>query len=132
MHWHPPPTAVRIRTEVSGRNGGTSGMRERVAPSVHLLTHWCDAIGAAALDRATSSLFGSYPTVTKRHHAMDFLVDGLKQLVDGCSAEELNMLFDAELETHHAQDAQPIGLIRTAGDALPGLGIVAAVLGIVI
>ncbi|MEI9937218.1 MAG: flagellar motor stator protein MotA [Pseudomonadota bacterium] len=83
-------------------------------------------------DRATSSLFGSYPTVTKRHHAMDFLVDGLKQLVDGCSAEELNMLFDAELETHHAEDAQPIGLIRTAGDALPGLGIVAAVLGIVI
>jgi chemotaxis protein MotA len=83
-------------------------------------------------ERATSTLFGSYPSVTKRHHAMDFLVDGLKQLVDGCSAEELGMLFDAELETHHAEDAQPIGLIRTAGDALPGLGIVAAVLGIVI
>jgi chemotaxis protein MotA len=60
------------------------------------------------------------------------LVDGLKQLVDGCSAEELSMLFDAELDTHHAEEAQPIGLIRNAGDALPGMGIVAAVLGIVI
>jgi chemotaxis protein MotA len=83
-------------------------------------------------DRATSTLFSSYPTVMHRHHAADFLVDGLKQLVDGCSAEELSLLFDAELETHHDEEHQPIGLIRTAGDALPGLGIVAAVLGIVV
>lgn len=83
-------------------------------------------------DKATSTLFQNYPTVMKRHHAADFLVDGLKQLVDGCSAEELSLLFDAELETHHDEEHQPIGLIRTAGDALPGLGIVAAVLGIVV
>jgi chemotaxis protein MotA len=83
-------------------------------------------------DRATSTLFASYPTVMHRHHAADFLIDGLKQLVDGCSAEELSLLFDAELETHHDEEHQPIGLIRTAGDALPGLGIVAAVLGIVV
>lgn len=83
-------------------------------------------------ERATSSLFTAYPSVMNRHHAADFLVDGLKQLVDGCSAEELSLLFDAELETHHDEEHQPIGLIRTAGDALPGLGIVAAVLGIVI
>jgi chemotaxis protein MotA len=83
-------------------------------------------------DRATSTLFAGYPTVMHRHHAADFLIDGLKQLVDGCSAEELSLLFDAELETHHDEEHQPIGLIRTAGDALPGLGIVAAVLGIVV
>ncbi len=83
-------------------------------------------------DRAASTLFSAYPTVMHRHHAADFLVDGLKQLVDGCSAEELSLLFDAELETHHDEEHQPIGLIRTAGDALPGLGIVAAVLGIVV
>ena len=83
-------------------------------------------------DRAASSLFSAYPTVMHRHHAADFLVDGLKQLVDGCSAEELSLLFDAELDTHHDEDNQPVGLIRTAGDALPGLGIVAAVLGIVV
>ena len=90
------------------------------------------ALESHVSERNNSTIFKAYPTVTKRHHAMDFLVDGLKQLVDGCSAEELHMLFDAELETHHDEEHQPIGLIRTAGDALPGLGIVAAVLGIVV
>lgn len=83
-------------------------------------------------ERGSSTIFNAYPSVTKRHHTMDFLVDGLKQLVDGCSAEELHMLFDAELETHHDEEHQPINLIRNTGDALPGMGIVAAVLGIVI
>jgi len=41
-------------------------------------------------------------------------------------------MFDAELETHHDEEHQPVGLLRTTGDALPGLGIVAAVLGIII
>ncbi|HEY8944482.1 MAG TPA: flagellar motor stator protein MotA [Polyangiaceae bacterium] len=83
-------------------------------------------------ERQSSSIFQAYPSVLKRHHAMDFLVDGLKQLVDGCSSEELAMLFDAELETHHDEEHQPIGLIRQAGESLPGMGIVAAVLGIII
>ena len=83
-------------------------------------------------ERGSSTIFTAYPGVIKRHHAMDFLVDGLKQLVDGCSAEELAMLFDAELDTHHDEEHQPINLIRNTGDALPGMGIVAAVLGIVI
>ncbi|MGC4093572.1 MAG: flagellar motor stator protein MotA [Polyangiaceae bacterium] len=83
-------------------------------------------------ERGSSTIFTAYPSVQKRHHAMDFLVDGLKQLVDGCSAEELSMLFDAELDTHHDEEHQPINLIRNTGDALPGMGIVAAVLGIVI
>jgi chemotaxis protein MotA len=83
-------------------------------------------------ERQSSTIFQAYPSVSKRHHAMDFLVDGLKQLVDGCSAEELAMLFDAELETHHNEEHQPVNLIRNTGDALPGMGIVAAVLGIII
>jgi chemotaxis protein MotA len=79
-----------------------------------------------------SVLFKKYPSVTHRHHAMTFLCDGLRQLVDGCSVSELGLLFEAELETLHEEEHQPIALIKTAGDALPGLGIVAAVLGIVI
>jgi chemotaxis protein MotA len=83
-------------------------------------------------ERDKSPLFQKYPSVTKRHHAMDFLVEGLKQLVDGCPASDLAQLFDAELETHHAEQAAPVTLLRGTGDALPGLGIVAAVLGIVV
>jgi chemotaxis protein MotA len=78
-----------------------------------------------------SSIFKNYPTVLRRHHAMVFLVDALKQLVDGCTPEELMMLLDVDLETLHEEEHQPINLIRGTGDALPGLGIVAAVLGII-
>jgi chemotaxis protein MotA len=79
-----------------------------------------------------STLFSKYPSVMHRHHAMQFLAEGLKQMVDGCTVEELAQMFDAELETHHEEEQEPIGLIRTTGDALPGLGIVAAVLGIIV
>lgn len=83
-------------------------------------------------DPNKSSIFQKYPGVLKQHHGIVFLVDGLRQLVDGASAEDLALLFDADLETQHAEEHQPIALIKTTGDALPGLGIVAAVLGIVI
>lgn len=79
-----------------------------------------------------SPLFKKYPSVTKRHHAMMFLCDGLRQLVDGCSVSELSLLFETELETLHEEEHQPITLLKATSDALPGLGIVAAVLGIVI
>ena len=83
-------------------------------------------------DPQQSSILKTYPSVLKRHHALTFLVEALKQLVDGCTPEELSMLLDADLETHHEEEQQPIGLLRGTGDALPGLGIVAAVLGIII
>jgi chemotaxis protein MotA len=81
---------------------------------------------------AESALFKDYPSLTHRHHAMTFLCDALRQLVDGCSVSELSLLFDAELETHHEEEHQPISLLKGTSDALPGLGIVAAVLGIVV
>jgi chemotaxis protein MotA len=79
-----------------------------------------------------STILSKYPSLISRHHALVFLVDALKQLVDGCTPEELAMLLDVDFETLHEEELQPVGLIRTTGDALPGLGIVAAVLGIII
>jgi chemotaxis protein MotA len=81
---------------------------------------------------AKSPIFTKYPSVLARAHAVTFLADGMKQLVDGCSPDDLYMLCDADLDTQSAAEHEPVGLIRTTGDALPGLGIVAAVLGIVI
>jgi chemotaxis protein MotA len=79
-----------------------------------------------------SSIFKAYPRVMARHHAVEFLCDGLRQLVDGCAVSELSLLLDAEMETHHEEAHQPIGLLKVVSDSLPGLGIVAAVLGIVV
>jgi chemotaxis protein MotA len=94
--------------------------------------------GAVALDEHVnamekSSIFSKYPSFLKDHHAVDFFRDALKQIVNGtASPEELDLLLDNELDTHHEEAHVPIALIRTTSDALPGLGIVAAVLGIII
>jgi len=94
--------------------------------------------GALALDEhvqdvAKSPIFARYPAFLARHHAVEFLGDALRQIVNGtANADELDLLLDNELDTHHEESAAPVGLIQKTGDALPGLGIVAAVLGIII
>jgi chemotaxis protein MotA len=81
----------------------------------------------------SSSIFTKYPTFVSNHHAVDFFCDAMKMLVNGaCSSEELEMMLEAELETHHEEAAIVPTLLQRASDALPGLGIVAAVLGIVV
>jgi chemotaxis protein MotA len=93
--------------------------------------------GAVALDEHItdvhkSSIFKKYPSFLRNERAVEFLVDAFKQIVNGtASAEELEFMLDSELETDAEEHAIPIGLLKTAGDALPGLGIIAAVLGIV-
>jgi chemotaxis protein MotA len=79
-----------------------------------------------------SEIFKRYPSVIHRAEAKAFLFDGLRQMVDGCPVDELALLFDADLETFHDEEHQPISLIKGTSDALPGLGIVAAVLGIIV
>lgn len=90
------------------------------------------ALESHVTDIANSTLFQKYPSVTRRHHALTFLAEGLKQMVDGCTVDELTQMFDAELETHHDEEHQPVALINTTSDSLPGLGIVACVLGIIV
>jgi chemotaxis protein MotA len=93
--------------------------------------------GAVALEShlaelEKSDIFKKYPTFLNRHHAVEFFRDALNQMVNGTGPEEMDMLLEAELETHHQESHIPIGLINKVGDAMPGLGIVAAVLGIII
>jgi chemotaxis protein MotA len=94
--------------------------------------------GAVSLDEHVSDvekspIFSKYPSFLKRHHAVDFFRDALKQIVNGtASGEELDTLLDAELETHHEEMNIPVALLQKTADSLPGLGIVAAVLGIVV
>lgn len=81
----------------------------------------------------SSSIFTKYPSFVANHHAVDFFCDGLKMLVNGaCQPEELEILLETELETHHEENAITPALLQRVSDAMPGLGIVAAVLGIVV
>ncbi|MCC9622937.1 flagellar motor stator protein MotA [Thalassospira sp. MA62] len=80
-----------------------------------------------------SSLFSNFPELTKDHHALEFMCDYLRLLTLGTTnSYELEAVMDQELEAHHEEDHQVPAAIQTVGDALPGLGIVAAVLGIIV
>ena len=79
-----------------------------------------------------SEIFQAFPKILKNHHAITFLTDYLRLLTLGTdNAHELEALIDEEIETHHAERGMVSGAVQTVGDALPALGIVAAVLGII-
>lgn len=81
----------------------------------------------------TSSLFANFPELMKDHHALEFMCDYLRLLTLGTTnAYELEAVMDQELEAHHEEDHQVPAAMQTVGDALPGLGIVAAVLGVIV
>jgi chemotaxis protein MotA len=80
-----------------------------------------------------STILQKYPKFLSRHSSLAFLGDSVKVIiVGGMSAHDLEALMDEDLDVHHADHARPAATLNRLGDALPGLGIVAAVLGIVI
>jgi chemotaxis protein MotA len=79
-----------------------------------------------------SPVFSKYPAFIKDHHARDYICDTLRMAVSGTEAFDLDQLLDLDMEVHHHNSAQPIASLSTMADSLPGLGIVAAVLGVVI
>lgn len=80
-----------------------------------------------------SERFNRFPAIAHNHHAMDLLVGSLRLFVDGVvNAFDLDKLMETEIDTHHHEVAIAPTLILKIGDAAPGIGIVAAVLGIII
>ena len=84
-------------------------------------------------DPHQSPLFSKYPKIAHNHHAVDFICNAFSPVIEGTAdAEQLRSLLETDLkvidEEHHA----PVGVLSKTADALPGFGIVAAVLGIVI
>jgi chemotaxis protein MotA len=83
-------------------------------------------------DPSKSDIFKKYPGVMADHHMMEFITDCLRLISGGnLDPHELESLLEYELETHHKEAAEPAHAVQKVADALPGFGIVAAVLGIV-
>ena len=79
-----------------------------------------------------SPLFKKYPKVLEDRHMIQFITDCLRLIVGGnLDPHELESLLEYELETHHKEAHEPANAVQKVADALPGFGIVAAVLGIV-
>jgi chemotaxis protein MotA len=82
---------------------------------------------------ADSALFKKYPQFLLQHHLLAFFTDTVRLVLMGSvSPHEIEALMDTDIETQQQQGSKPGMILAKIGDSLPGLGIVAAVLGIVI
>jgi len=80
-----------------------------------------------------SPLFSKYETFVKQHHAVDFVCDTMRMAVSGgVEVFDLDQMLEADMDVHHHEANEPVSGLSTMADSLPGLGIVAAVLGVVI
>jgi chemotaxis protein MotA len=80
-----------------------------------------------------SAVFTKYPKFLNDHHTLDFVCDTLRMAVTGgIDPFDLDQMMDLDMEVSHRGASAPIAALSTVADSLPGLGIVAAVLGVVI
>ncbi len=80
-----------------------------------------------------SLIFKEYPEFVSDHHARDFVCDTLRMAITGgVEPFDMDQMMELDMEVLDHEATEPIGSLTTVADALPGLGIVAAVLGIVI
>ena len=80
-----------------------------------------------------SQVFSKYPTFLHHHHAVHFVCDTLRMAISGgVQPFDLDQMMEMDMEVHHHEATVPVSALNTVADALPGLGIVAAVLGVVV
>ena len=102
-----------------------------------LLTKTMKSKGVIALEShienpGESSIFTRFPKIGKDHFAIDFICDTLRMMT--MNLEDPHQVEDAmekQLEKHHHEAQQPAHALTNMADALPALGIVAAVLGVI-
>jgi chemotaxis protein MotA len=91
------------------------------------------ALEEHVLEPEKSSIFKKYPNFLKNHHAVEFLCGSLRPIIDGkIKPDQLRLLLDAELDQLEVEHHAPVDVLTRTADAMPGFGIVAAVLGIII
>lgn len=77
--------------------------------------------------------FTAHPAILKDHHVCDFICDTFRtMMVGGMEPFDLDQMLEGDLEMQHHEATVPVASLTTVADSLPGLGIVAAVLGVVI
>jgi chemotaxis protein MotA len=80
-----------------------------------------------------SPVFSKYPAFMKDHHIRDFVCDTMRMAITGgATSFDVDQMMELDMEVHHHGATLPVSALTTIADSLPGLGIVAAVLGVVI
>lgn len=80
-----------------------------------------------------SPVFSKYSAFLKDHHVQNFVCDTIRMAAGGgIEPFDVDQMMELDMEVHHHEEGLPVSALSTMADSLPGLGIVAAVLGVVI
>jgi chemotaxis protein MotA len=130
----------KIISGVVGVFGGSKFTKKRYIESLKMMYELFNKARKEGLmgleadvdEPSKSAVFSKHPQFLKDHHVRDFVCDTLRMAVTGSEPFDLDQLLDLDMEVHHHDAGQPIAALSSMADSLPGLGIVAAVLGVVI
>jgi chemotaxis protein MotA len=80
-----------------------------------------------------SQIFSKYPAFLADHNARDFVCDTMRMAISGgVEAFDVDQMMEIDMEVHHQECSESVSALTSMAESLPGLGIVAAVLGVVI
>ena len=130
----------QIAAGLAGVFGGSKFTKQRYLESLKMMYELLNkarreglmALESDVEDPAKSPIVSKYPAFLKDHHVCDYFCDTMRMAVSGVEAFDLDQLLDLDMEVHHHGTSLPVASLSSMADALPGLGIVAAVLGVVI
>jgi len=130
-----------IGAGLKGVLGGSAFGKERYLNTLKMMYQFLNKVRKEGLlsvemdveKPSESSIFKNYPEFLKDHHARDFVCDTLRMAITGgVEPFDMDQMMELDMEVHHQEATLPVNALTTVADALPGLGIVAAVLGVVI
>src|SRR5579864_8027939 len=130
----------KIAAGVGGVFGGSKFTKQRYLDTMKMMYDLLNKArkdGLMALENDVeepekSPIFSRRPEFLSDHHMRAFVCDSLRMAITGVDAFDLDQTLDLDMEVHHHDATQPTAALSTMADSLPGLGIVAAVLGVVI
>src|SRR3990172_1359932 len=138
---NPPHILIRLGKGIGGAFGGSPFTKQRYMDSLKLMYELFGRArkeGLMALEADSdapeqSPIFSKYPKLLKDHHALAFICDALRMAASGgIEPFDADQMMELDMDVHHHEATQPVAALATMADSLPGLGIVAAVLGVVI
>jgi chemotaxis protein MotA len=138
---NPLPTLIRLGKGLAEVFTGAGYTKQNYLESLKMLYElysYARKSGTAKLEEdvdnpSKSAVFSKYPAFLKSGHALEFLCDTLRTGVSGAvEPMDIDQMMEVDLEVHHRESIEPVEALTTMADSLPGLGIVAAVLGVVI
>ncbi len=138
---NPLSIVIKILKGIAGAFGGNRFSRDFYLDNLKMLNElfqYARKNGMAKLESdveepSKSAVFQKYPKFLKDRHSVHFVCDTLRMSLSGVVGPfELDQMMELDMEVHHHEASAPVAALTSVADALPGLGIVAAVLGVVI